>query len=287
MSTISIREKKATEAMRKQKNKNEDNNYKVASESLSVDEKLRILEDMGRKDLIDIFKGWSPRTSSKKKKSAPLDQRVSITVTTTERLSLDTELQIVKDTGGRITMSQFIRNRALGSVDINGWRDIAITAMKELEDVAKNQGSLRKQKNNLIKRLEATDDNEDAALIERDINKINISLSKIVAQNEKRNNRLSGRMSMTEAETIKWRAQRLCISSSDYLRMMIFGLEPDSSADSHMSLDAKRRFYVSIMDVADNGWGEPPTIYQCSQCENYMDTILQLREEVKQLRNFA
>lgn len=287
MSTVSTREKKAAEAIRAQRQKKDNDNYKVASESLSVDEKLKILEDMGRKDLIDIFKGWSPRTSNKKKKTAPLDQRVSITVTTTERLSLDSELQIVKDTGGRITMSQFIRNRALGSVDINGWKDIAVKALKELEEIAKNQGELRKKKNNLIKRVESTDDNEDALLIEREINKINQSLSKIVAQNEKRNNRLSGRMSMTESETIKWRAQRLCVSSSDYLRMMIFGLEPDSSADAHMSLDAKRRFYISIMDVADNGWGEPPTIYQCSQCENYMDTILELREEVRQLQNFA
>ena len=69
--------------------------------------------------------------------------------------------------------------------------------------------------------------------------------------------------------------------------MMIFGLEPNSTADAHMSLDAKRRFYVSIIEVANNGWGNPPAIYECSQCVNYMDEIRKLRAENEQLRQFA
>ena len=69
--------------------------------------------------------------------------------------------------------------------------------------------------------------------------------------------------------------------------MMIFGLEPDSIADSHMSLDAKRRFYISIIEVSNNGWGNPPNIYHCSQCENYMDEIRRLRSENEQLRAFS
>ena len=54
-----------------------------------------------------------------------------------------------------------------------------------------------------------------------------------------------------------------------------------------MSLDAKRLFYISIIEVAQNGWGTPPSIYQCSQCENYMDEIRRLRSEVDQLRAFT
>lgn len=286
MTTVSLREKKVSEAFEKTKAQNK-TGYEVAGDSMTVKDKLEVLEELGRKDLVELFKDWKPRTSNRKKRGAPLDQRISITVTTAERIALDEELKSVKAAGEKITMSQFIRNRALGSVDINGWREIASEALTELEDTAANQVEIRKRKRVLAGMIEEEDDSEQIALLEQEIGAIDKKLEKIVAQNEKRNNRLSGRMSMAESETIKWRAQQLCVSSSDYLRMMIFGLEPDSSADSHMSLDAKRRFYISIMDVSNNGWGEPPTIYQCSQCENYMDEIMRLRDEVAQLRTFV
>jgi hypothetical protein len=286
MTTANVREKKVSEAFEKTQLQNK-TGYEVAGDSMTVKDKLEVLEELGRKDLVELFKDWKPRTSNRKKRGAPLDQRISITVTTSERIALDEELKSVKAAGEKITMSQFIRNRALGSVDINGWRAIAADAFTELEDTAKNQVDIRKRKRVLAGLIEEEDDSEQIALLEQEIGSIDKKLEKIVAQNEKRNNRLSGRMSMAESETIKWRAQQLCVSSSDYLRMMIFGLEPDSSADSHMSLDAKRRFYISIMKVANEGWGEPPTIYQCSQCENYMDEIMRLRDEVAQLRTFV
>jgi hypothetical protein len=286
MTTANVREKKVSEAFEKTQLQNK-TGYEVAGDSMTVKDKLEVLEELGRKDLVELFKDWKPRTSNRKKRGAPLDQRISITVTTSERIALDEELKSVKAAGEKITMSQFIRNRALGSVDINGWRAIAADAFTELEDTAKNQVEIRKRKRVLAGLIEEEDDSEQIALLEQEIGSIDKKLEKIVAQNEKRNNRLSGRMSMAESETIKWRAQQLCVSSSDYLRMMIFGLEPDSSADSHMSLDAKRRFYISIMKVANEGWGEPPTIYQCSQCENYMDEIMRLRDEVAQLRTFV
>lgn len=286
MTTANVREKKVSEAFEKAQLQNK-TGYEVAGDSMTVKDKLEVLEELGRKDLVELFKDWKPRTSNRKKRGAPLDQRISITVTTSERIALDEELKSVKAAGEKITMSQFIRNRALGSVDINGWRAIAADAFSELENTAKNQVEIRKRKRVLAGLIEEEDDSEQIALLEQEIGAIDKKLEKIVAQNEKRNNRLSGRMSMAESETIKWRAQQLCVSSSDYLRMMIFGLEPDSSADSHMSLDAKRRFYISIMKVANEGWGEPPTIYQCSQCENYMDEIMRLRDEVAQLRTFV
>lgn len=287
MVTPSNKEKQISQAFENRQKLSISEGYKVASESMSVKDKLEVLQKIGREDLVDIFKEWKPRTSNRKKKGAPLDQRISITITTSERILLDDEMKDLKARGEKISMSQFIRNRALGSVDINGWRDIAIKALEEVEDVAENQAEFRRKKRVLAGLLEEEDDREQMQLLETQIRDIDKKLEKIVAQNEKRNNRLSGRMSMAESETIKWRAQQLCISSSDYLRMMIFGLEPDSSADSHMSLDAKRRFYISILDVANNGWGEPTTIYQCSQCENYMDEIRRLRDEVKQLRQFG
>lgn len=213
-----------------QKEQEEQSKYDV--KEISTDDKIAILEERGRADLVDLFKGWQPRVSNRKKRGAPLDQRVSITVTTPERLSLDSELKKIKSLGEKITMSQFIRNRALGTVDINGWRERADSALAEIDDAYDNQSDYRKEKENLIDRIESEDDEDVISVYSIKINEINRKLNKLVAQNEKRNNRLSGRMSMAEAETIKWRAQRLCISSSDYLRMMIFALEPDSAADS-------------------------------------------------------
>lgn len=266
---------------------NNEDKYVVGAEAMTTDEKLSILEERGRPELIDLFKDWKPRVSNRKKRGAPLDQRVSITVTTQERISLDNELKAIKAAGDKITMSQFIRNRALGTVDINGWREKAEAAFAELDDAYDNQADYRKEKETLITQMEAEDDEDVISVFSIKVGEINRKLGKLVAQNEKRNNRLSGRMSMAEAETIKWRAQRLCISSSDYLRMMIFALEPDSTADSHMSLDAKRRFYISIAEVAQNGWGTPPTVYECSQCENYMEEIRRLREELEQIKRFV
>lgn len=280
------RSTRAADAFRKKQSEKEEK-YSIGAKNLTVDEKLKFLEEIGHKDMIDLFKDWKPRVSKRKQRGAPLDQRVSITVTNLERVSLDQELKAIKSAGEKITMSQFIRNRALGTVDINGWRDIAEKALKEIEETVKNQSNLRKAKIALAAEMDDEEDDDEAAVLSLKIDEINRALNKIVAQNEKRGNRLSGRMSMPEAETVKWRAQKLCISSSDYLRMMIFGLEPDSNADSHMSLDSKRRFYLSIMEVAANGWGTPPTIYECSQCANYMEEITRLRSEVEALRNFA
>lgn len=264
----------------------DDKRYVVGLEKASIDEKLSIIEELGKPELIDIFKGWAPRVSNRKKRGAPLDQRVSITVTTQERVLLDQELKAVKETGDKISMSQFIRNRALGTVDINGWRERAEEALKEIEDTVNRQAELRTEKLNTLVLMDEEDDEDVATIYSMQAAEIDKKLNKLVAQNEKRNNRLSGRMSMAEAETIKWRAQRLCLSSSDYLRMMIFSLEPDSKADSHMSLDAKRRFYISVIDVARNGWGTPPSVYECSQCMNYMEEIRRLREENEQIRQF-
>lgn len=280
------RQRRISSELRK-KGSGKSDNYSVAAEGMSVEDKLKVLDEMGRPELIDLFKEWKPRVSKRKQRGAPLDQRVTVTVTDQERSSLDAELKQVTSSGSGMSVSQFIRNRALGSVDINGWRQIAEKALKEIEDTVAAQSELRKRKNALIAEIDEEDDEAEAAYLSKQVDEITRRLNKIVAQNEKRKNRLTGRMSMPEAEQIKWRAQRLCISSSDYLRMMIFGLEPDSRGDAHMSLDAKRRFYISIIEVAENGWGNPPNIYNCSQCENYMEEIRRLRAENEQLRRFA
>lgn len=284
----STRAKRINEDFKKrQKSVSENDDYTVASENLTVDDKLKLLDEMGRPELVDLFKDWKPRASKRRQRGAPLDQRVAITVTDAERYSLNKEIEDLKNRGEKISISQFIRNRTISTIDINGWRDIAAKALAEIEQTVENEKALIEERSGYELQMDEEDDTDLIAVYAMKANEITQRLSKITAQNEKRSNRLTGRMSMPESEKVKWRAQRLCISSSDYLRMMIFGMEPDSIADSHMSLDAKRRFYISIIEVAENGWGTPPNIYECSQCANYMDELSKAQAEVKQLRNFG
>lgn len=285
--TSTIRSEKATKAFVKHQNNVSHSDYKVAGKGMSVDEKLKILQERGQEELIEIFKDWQPRTSNRRKKGAPLDQRVSITVSASDRRALDNELNIIKNSGTKTTLGALIRSRAMSQLDLVGWSQIATEALDELDLITKNKNEYNSRIKALKLAIEEDDDTEQMALYNIELAEINSKLDKIVARGEKRSNRLQGRMSMPEAETVKWRAQRLCISTSDYLRIMIFGLEPNSIADAHMSLDSKRRFYISIIDVANNGWGTPPTIYECSQCETYMEEIHKLRDRVKQLESFS
>lgn len=252
-----------------------------------VENRKKTLEGLGRQDLLDLFEEWAPRKAKNRKRGAPLDQRISISVTDAERIRLDREVKTLKKRGEKISMSQYVRNCALGSVDVQEWKSIAGNALRELEDTYKNRRKIEKRSVELESLLEEELDEEEEITFETELASNRAKLRKIIAVSQKRTHRLSGRMSMSESETVKWRAQRLCISTSDYLRLMIFNLIPDGDGDAHMSLDAKRRFYVSIVDVANNGWGDMPTVYECKQCENYMDEVRRLRDRVSQLENFV
>lgn len=258
--------------------------YRTAGEFMGVDEKLKILEERGQSDLIEIFKDWHPRSSPRRRKGAPLDQRLSITVTAADRAIMDGEIRAIQASGEPTSLTKLIRSRAMGNLDMEGWREIASEALEELNQLVAQQNALRKEKRAIEADLEnVEDDQEQIYLYERKLYDIENKLGKLVGKKEKRNVRLQGRMTYNEAETVKWRAQRLCLSTTDYLRIMIFGFQPNSAADAHMSVDARRRFYVSILDVTENGWGNPPGVFQCSQCESYNEEIMRLRERLKKL----
>lgn len=260
--------------------------YKTAGEFLTVDEKLRVLEERGQADLIEIFKDWKPRVSTRRRKGAPLDQRLSITVTSADRAIMDGEIKAIKAAGESVSLGHLIRTRAMGNLDVHGWKDVASEALDELNELIDNQGELKKRKKAIESDLEnSEDDEEQVALYERQLYNIETKLAKLVGNREKRNIRLQGRMTFNEAETVKWRAQRLCISTTDYLRILIFNLQPNSTADAHLSADARRRFWISIIDVCENGWGNPPGVYQCSQCESYAEEITRLKNHIRQLEN--
>lgn len=270
---------------------NESNAYRTAGEALSVNDKLKILEQRGQSDLIEIFKDWKPRSSTRRRKGAPLDQRVSIALAGAERAVLDGEIRAIKATGQSTTLGALIRSRAMGSPNMADWRETAWLALDELDTLSKSQADLKNRKKMIELALEDGDDHEDeeqASLLERELVDISNKIGKLSSKTgDKRNVRLQGRMTYAESETVKFRAQRLCLSTTDYLRMLIFDLTPNSAADQHLNLDARRRFYVSIIDVADNGWGNPPGVFKCSQCESYAEEISRLQERIKQLEAFG
>lgn len=259
--------------------------YNTLGESITIEEKMKILEELGKPEMVDLFKDYQPRRRFRRK-TAPLDQRISITVKSSERVMLTKEIESMKAKGEKISLSQLIRDRAVSNVDLHGWKEIAIRALNEISDAESNRKKYEKRKVELFALLDDTEDSEDEYAYQKEINSINQKLGRLTAVNSNRTGRLAGRATMAEAETIKWRAQRLCISASDYLRMMIYCMEPDSVADAHLSVDSKKRFYISIIDVANNGWGSPPTIFNCTQCGHYLEKIEILEDRIKQLETF-
>lgn len=242
---------------------------------------VSLLEQIGQKDLIDTFKKWHPRTF--RHIAPPLDQRVSITVSRSERMRLDKELSRIRQ-NGKTSMSQVIRDKALSTVDIMSWRDYAEKALREIVDTQQHRKMLEAERRDLVAAIDECHDDEDMVTLTRLLSSHQKRLDKLVAKSTGRRLRLSGRMSLPEMETVKWRANTLRISASDYLRMMVFDLHPDSSADAHMSLSAKKLFYVSILSVAEKGWGAPPRSVGCSQCRQYVKRIGELEDEIHQLR---
>lgn len=260
--------------------------YEVASESMTVEAKVRILEEMGQKDMVQLFKNWQPRVKAGELRKAPLDQRISLLISKEERLMLENTIKSLKVSGERITISQYIRNRAMSNIDIIEWREIALRALMEVTEIKDKQKDLKKAKNTYNLLIEEEDDEAAVATYQKKIYEINQKLNKLVAKKKVRNVRLTGRVTFAEAENLRWRASRLCMTVSDYLRFVLFDLVPDTEGDAHMSYDAKRRFYASIIDCADNGFGPTPSVQGCLQCGNYLEKISVLEERVKQLETF-
>ena len=264
------------------------NKYSTAGEVLSVEDKLKILEQRGQTDLIDIFKDWKPRVSTRKRKGAPLDQRVSIAITPAERAMLDGELKAIKETGKATSLGALIRSRAMGTPNVTEWREIAWKELDNLTEIINSEKELKKRKSIIEDVLENEEDEEQVSILEKELYEIKLKLGKLATTpGEKRSVRLQGRMTYAEAEQVKWRAQRLCLSTTDYLRMLIFDLNPVGISDQHLNLDARRRFYVSIAAVADDGFQAPPGVHQCSQCESYADEIARLNERIKLAETFS
>lgn len=248
----------------------------------------KFLTGMDRKDLGGLFDGWESSQHRAKRRrhktGLPVDQRIAVSMSKEEREMLMQSLKKARR-GGKVSLSSYVRSHAKSPIDIEQWRLDAIEALKELEHIAESKRMYVTRAHILENEVESEDDPDKKEEYASELRKIEDDLLKLKSvQNAPRTERLVGRLTVVESEMLKWRAQRLSITTSDYLRMVLLGMSPGSQGDAHMSFDARRRFYVSVMEVAHNGWGTPPEMTNTEGYRNSIAEIERLNKVVDELR---
>lgn len=254
---------------------------------LSIKEKEKILEEIHQKDLIDLFKkGFKPQYKRVESKKTILDQQISIAIDTDEKNMIALELNEIRKVANKTSLASFIRSRSLATFDIAEWYQQALEGLEELSSDSWDPKFLQNERKKYIKLLDdledSEDDNRDEDMLyyKTQLDEIEQKINSLKKQNRKRGYRVSTRVTYEEANTIRWRAARLSITVPDYMRYVIFGYLPFTDADYNLSLEARKRFYVSIIDVYKNGWGEIPEVNECPNCARYKHEIEVLRDKV-------
>ena len=254
---------------------------------LSIKEKEKILEEIHQKDLIDLFKkGFKPQYKRVESKKTILDQQISIAIYTDEKNMIALELNEIRKVANKTSLASFIRSRSLATFDIAEWYQQALEGLEELSSDSWNPKTLQNERKQYIKLLDDLEDSEDDSRDEdmlfykTRLDETEQKINSLKKQNRKRGYRVSTRVTYEEANTIRWRAARLSITVPDYMRYVIFGYLPFTDADYNLSLEARKRFYVSIIDVYKNGWGEIPEVNECPNCARYKHEIEVLRDKV-------
>lgn len=262
---------------------------KKDDELLSYETRKKILKDIGQKELLEIFDDYKPSYTPIKSKRSPLDQQISLGISKAEKEKIAREVKIIKKTGDNISISSLVRNRAIGDIDLEEWRERAEIGLKELNSLKWNKASIEKKLRQSYSQFDEieTDDDESALVLNKKITEYESMLEEIKRPTIRRSSRMSGRVTFNEANIIRWRAGRLTITIADYMRFLIFGYIPFTENDRHLSIKARRRFYVAILDVAKNGWGEPPEIEECPNCARYAHENQVLREKLERLRKLS
>lgn len=254
---------------------------------LSIKEKEKILEEIHQKDLIDLFKkGFKPQYKRVESKKTILDQQISIAIDTDEKNMIALELNEIRKVANKTSLASFIRSRSLATFDIAEWYQQALEGLEELSSDSWDPKFLQNERKKYIKFLDdledSEDDNRDEDMLyyKTQLDETEQKINSLKKQNRKRGYRVSTRVTYEEANTIRWRAARLSITVPDYMRYVIFGYLPFTDADYNLSLEARKRFYVSIIDVYKNGWGEIPEVNECPNCARYKHEIEVLRDKV-------
>lgn len=254
---------------------------------LSLDNKKELLKGIGQEDLLDLFQrdylpAYTPPVSKKQQK-APLDQQISFAISKEEKEALTKALYDIRKTGPAISISSYVRNTAIASLDLEEWSKRALSMLKRFELPEYDESLCMKQELQYIKLLEDAEDEEDELLYSRKLEEVQNILSVLKSKPFYRAYRVSGRVTFNEAQHIRWRSARLALSVSEYMRYMLFSYFPGGPADLSMSLPARKRFYVSVLDVQKNGFGDPPDLDECPNCLKYREEIEELQEQIRNL----
>lgn len=250
---------------------------------LSLDDKLNILKELQQEELINLFKDkYKPTYTPVKTKKAALDQQISIAIAQDEKDYMAKELLEIRRAGPAVSISSFIRNRAISQVDISEWYERAVLGLKQLTSSVYDPNELNKQKRTYIKLIDdlSPDNKEDEFFYNKKLKEVEERLAEVERIKPRRSYRLTGRVTFNEANIIRWRAARLSITVADYMRFQMFGYKPFTDADKHLTVDTRKRFYISIIDVYKNGWGDPPVINECPNCARYLNDIRILKEQL-------
>lgn len=211
--------------------------------------------------LVPVLRGRPRRVVS------PRDQLVTSVVTVPERVRIVRESSAVE--GG--SLSEFIRNNLLHSIDIEAWKTSALDALDELNREEAGKANIRRSLATIRRNLALCLANGDR-IGYRDLSvakkQYEEEYEKIARKGGKREARLSTRLSLDEYEELAWKARQLSLTISDYSRMLLLGLNPGQQ-DRHMSPMARRRFYQAVLDIASQGWKPNPATrnrHRCQRC---------------------
>lgn len=260
-------------------------------DALKLENKQSILVGLGQENLMKLFQN-QPKFKPIEPKKIALDQQIAITLSENEKQKLIQDRERIRELGKLPSISSYIRKKILLQLDIEQWRELAEQGLKNLNNSDTESKTLQKQKIRLINSIDQLDDIVKSDIDTEEIDKLKKELEEIEnrllllksTKQEKRIYRLSGNITFNEANFMRWRAARLSLSLADYIRFILFDYQPTID-DNHMSVESRKRFYVSILEVAQNGWGNPPVVNECPNCARYLDDIKKLQEQIEYLKN--
>ena len=260
-------------------------------DALKLENKQSILASLGQENLMKLFQN-QPKFKPIEPKKIALGQQIAITLSENEEQRLIQDRERIRELGKLPSISSYIRKKILLQLDIEQWREFAEQGLKNLDNSDTESKTLQKQKIRLINSIDQLDDIVKSDIDTEEIDRLKKELEEIEnrlmllksTKQEKRIYRLSGNITFNEANFVRWRAARLSLSLADYIRFILFDYQPTID-DNHMSVESRKRFYVSILEVAQNGWGNPPVVNECPNCARYLDDIKKLQEQIEYLKN--
>lgn len=255
---------------------------------LSLDDKRELLRDLGHENLIDelFTKGYKATYKPAINKQNPLDQQVSFSISDDEKSFMSKDLADIRKVGPRISISAYIRNKITTDIDLKDWANRAEEQLKMLKEPEFNTEYLNRQRRNLLLEMEEAEYDSELRMLNKQMKDLNEKIELLKKQSFKRKFRVSGRITFNEAQIIRWRAARLNLTIADYLRYLVYNYVPGGMADLNLSLQDRQRFYISILDVYKNGWGQPEELDQCPNCIRYMNEIQKLKNQIERYKAY-